>query len=87
MLLAALCEEAAPERVAEEIGGGGRGRAEEDGSPRRSTSGSAPIRARRAQYAQDRGYLHQVLREGNGRAVAVAEETLSQVREAMGSLY
>ena len=44
----------------------------------------APIRARRAEYAQDMGYVREVLRAGNERANAVAEATLTEVREAMG---
>jgi tryptophanyl-tRNA synthetase len=46
-----------------------------------------PIRARRAQYARDRGWLRQVLREGNERANTVAEATLKEVRRAMNSHY
>ena len=47
----------------------------------------APIRARRAQYAEDRGYLRQVLRDGNERANALAEATLDEVRRAMHNHY
>ena len=32
-------------------------------------------------------YIKDVLREGNARATAMAEETLGQVREAMGMVY
>ena len=32
-------------------------------------------------------YVRDVLREGNKRANAIAEETLQQVREAMGMVY
>ena len=46
----------------------------------------APIRARRAAYAQDMGYVRDVLRAGNERANAVAETTLDEVRQAMGMI-
>lgn len=47
----------------------------------------APIRARRAEHAQDRGYLRRTLRDGNERARAVADATLAEVRAAMNSHY
>jgi tryptophanyl-tRNA synthetase len=47
----------------------------------------APIRARRAEYAQDLGYVRQVLRDGNERANEIASVTLAEVREAMGMHY
>ncbi len=47
----------------------------------------APIRARRADYAQDRGYLRRLLREGNERANEVADATLAEVRVAMKTRY
>ena len=48
---------------------------------------SGPIRARRAEYARDLGYVRQVLREGNERAEAIAEATLDEVRAAMHMRY
>jgi tryptophanyl-tRNA synthetase len=47
----------------------------------------APIRARRAEYARDLGYVRQVLRQGNERADAIAAATLNEVRAAMGMNY
>ena len=47
----------------------------------------APLRARRAELEQDPGYLMQVLRTGNERANAAADETLQRVREFMGMVY
>src|SRR5216683_2372004 len=44
----------------------------------------APIRARRAEYARDPGYVRQVLLDGNERANEIASVTLSEVRAAMG---
>jgi tryptophanyl-tRNA synthetase len=47
----------------------------------------APVRARRAELAQDLGYVRSVLREGNERANEVAARTLGEVRAAMGMGY
>jgi tryptophanyl-tRNA synthetase len=47
----------------------------------------APIRARRAEVAADEGYLRSVLRDGNERAGAVADQTLDEVRRAMKMVY
>ena len=47
----------------------------------------APVRARRAEYARDLGYVRQVLRDGNERAGAIAAATLDEVRAAMGMTY
>src|ERR1700735_5485301 len=47
----------------------------------------APVRARRAEYARDLGYVRQVLREGNQRANEIAVQTLGQVRSVMGMGY
>ena len=47
----------------------------------------APVRARRAEYARDLGYVRQVLREGNERAEAIAAATLDEVRATMGMRY
>ncbi|SDJ55548.1 tryptophan--tRNA ligase [Streptomyces indicus] len=85
VLLAALCEGGDPHAVAEEIGGGAAA------LKRRVTESvntfMAPMRARRAAYAKDRTYLREVLRSGNERAGAVAEATLAEVRQAMGTHY
>ncbi len=47
----------------------------------------APIRARREELAQDMDRIHDVLADGNARANAIANETLDEVREAMGMVY
>ena len=47
----------------------------------------APFRARRRALEGDMGYIADVLHDGNARANAIAEETLGQVREAMGMVY
>jgi tryptophanyl-tRNA synthetase len=43
----------------------------------------APIRERRAEYAADPDRVRDIIRDGNRRARAVAEETLDMVRTAM----
>lgn len=85
VLLAALCLGRDPHAVAEEIGGGGAA------ALKRTVTDAvnarlAPMRARRAEYARDMGYVRSVLRAGNERANAEADATLAQVREAMGGL-
>lgn len=47
----------------------------------------APIRQRREEYAKDLSYVYQVLKEGSAKANAVAEQTLSEVRAAIGVNY
>ena len=47
----------------------------------------APVRARRAEYARDLGYVRQVLRDGNERAGEIASVTLAEVQAAMGMRY
>ncbi|MFC7303792.1 tryptophan--tRNA ligase [Streptomyces monticola] len=86
VLLAALCQDRDPHAVAAEIGDGGAA------ALKRTVTEAvnehlAPLRARRAAYAQDLAYVRKVLRAGNERADALADETLAQVREAMGTHY
>jgi tryptophanyl-tRNA synthetase len=84
VLLAALCQGREPDLVAEDIGPGGA-------AMLKSVVTEAvneylrPLRARRGDYAQDRGFIRQLLRAGNARATAVAEATLTQVRRAMSA--
>ncbi|MFF9507067.1 tryptophan--tRNA ligase [Streptomyces sp. NPDC014724] len=85
VLLAALCLDRDPLTVAEEIGGGGAAALKRTVTEA-VNSRMAPIRARRAEYARDMGYVRSVLRAGNERANAVADATLAEVREAMGGL-
>ena len=86
VLLAALCLGRDPVSVADEIGGAGAA------ALKRVTTEAvnerlAPIRVRRAELAADSGYARQVLRDGCARARAIAQETLSDVRAAMGMRY
>jgi tryptophanyl-tRNA synthetase len=86
ILLAALAEGRPPEVVAQEIGGAGaatlKRRVAEALNER-----LRPIRARRAELTADRGFLRQVLRAGNERAGALADETLSAVQRLMHTRY
>ncbi|MEU9790003.1 tryptophan--tRNA ligase [Streptomyces sparsogenes] len=86
LLLAALCQGRTPEQVASDIGSAGAA------ALKRTVTEAvneylAPIRVRRAEFARDRGFLHQILREGNERANAVADATLAEVRAAMNNRY
>ena len=86
VLLAALCLDRDPVSVAEEIGDGGAA-ALKRVVTEAVNERFAPIRARRAELAADPGYARQVLRDGCARARAIAEETLAEVRTAMGMRY
>jgi tryptophanyl-tRNA synthetase len=86
VLLAALCLGRDPHQVAAEIGDGGAAMLK-DTVTAAVNEMLAPVRARRAQYARDPGYLRQVLREGNERANEIAAATLAEVRAVMGMGY
>ena len=84
--LAALCLDEDPHQVAAAIGAAGAA------ALKRTVTEAvneflAPMRARRAAYAQEPGVVRDVLRAGNARANAVADQTLQEVREAMGTRY
>ncbi|HET7016768.1 MAG TPA: tryptophan--tRNA ligase [Streptosporangiaceae bacterium] len=86
VLLAALCQGKEPQQVAAEIGAGGS--AELKAVVIESVNEFLrPIRARRAEFAADRGYLAQVLAGGNATATDIADRTLAEVRAAMGTNY
>ena len=86
VLLAALCLDRDPREVAAEIGGGGAAELKEVVTAAVNDL-LAPIRARRAEYARDLGYVRQVLRDGNARANEIAAVTLAEVQAAMGMRY
>ncbi|MFC4535393.1 tryptophan--tRNA ligase [Sphaerisporangium dianthi] len=86
VLLTALCLGRDPRQVADDIGGAGAA-ALKAAATEAVNEYLAPLRARRAMYARDRGHVRQVLREGNERASAIAETTLNEVRAAMKTLY
>lgn len=75
-----------PRTIAEEIGDSGAG-ALKNYLTESVNSFLAPHRERRAELAQDMDYVRDVLRDGNKRANAIAEETLRQVRETTGMVY
>ncbi|MGE5286859.1 MAG: tryptophan--tRNA ligase [Micromonosporaceae bacterium] len=84
--LAALCLGRDPRDVADEVGGAGAA-ALKGLATDAVNEYLRPIRARRAQFATDRGELRRILREGNERATEVAADTLAAVRTAMGMSY
>ena len=83
---ASLCTGRGEVEIAEEIGNGG------SGTLKKYVTESVnnylePIRARRAELAQDMDAVKEILHEGNRRANEIAEETLAEVRDAMGMVY
>lgn len=84
--IAALVLGRNPEDVAQELGDAGGG-----GLKKLVTETLndhlAPIRARRAELEADPSYLRSVLADGNERANAIADSTLSEVRAAMQMVY
>lgn len=86
LLLAALCQSRTPEEVATDIGAAGAA-ALKKVVTESVNEYLAPIRTRRAEYAQDRALLRRTLRDGNERARALADATLAQVRTAMNNHY
>jgi tryptophanyl-tRNA synthetase len=89
VLLGALCLDTDPRTFADGVGDGGC-----DGAAALKAAVTtavndllAPVRARRAEYARDLGYVRQVLRDGNARANDIASATLGEVRTAMGMCY
>ena len=83
---AALCTGRTEVEIAEEIGDGG------SGTLKKYVTQSvndylAPIRARREELMQDPVYIADILADGNRRANEIANETLGEVREAMGMVY
>jgi len=84
--LAALCLNRDPHDVAAMIGTAGAA------ALKRTVTEAvneflAPMRKRRAEYATDPAYVREVLRTGNARANAIADQTLREVRAAMGTVY
>jgi tryptophanyl-tRNA synthetase len=86
VLLGALCLDQGPREFAAGIGAGGAV-ALKAAVTAAVNDRLAPVRARRAEYAREPGYVRQVLRDGNERANAIASATLAQVKTAMGMSY
>ncbi|MDO4854071.1 MAG: tryptophan--tRNA ligase [Coriobacteriia bacterium] len=83
---AALCTGRSEVEIAAEIGNDGAG------ALKRYVTESvnnylAPIRERRRAYEQDLDYVKDVLHEGNRKANEMANQTLEEVRAAMGMVY
>ncbi len=86
VLLAALCLGRSPLDVAADLGTGGAAALKATVTMAVNEL-LALVRARRAEYARDLGYVRQVLHAGNERASAIAAATLDEVRAAMGMRY
>ncbi|WP_430867854.1 tryptophan--tRNA ligase [Demequina aurantiaca] len=83
---ASLCLGVEPGELADEIGDGG------SGALKAVTAAAVndflePLRERRQAFAADEDLVRTILRRGNETANTVAEATLSEVREAMGTIY
>ena len=83
---AAICTGRSEVEIAEEIGMGGSGQLKKYVTEAVNEY-FAPIRERRQRYENDLDYVKDVLREGNRRANEIANQTLEEVREAMGMVY
>jgi tryptophanyl-tRNA synthetase len=84
--LTALCRGSTPQEVADEIGDGGAA-ALKAAAIDAVNERFGPVRALRSELITDTGYLRTVLAEGNERAQAIANDTLSTVRELMHQRY
>ena len=83
---AGICLQRDPAELAEEIGNGGAGQLKRVVTE--AVNGYfAPIRERRRELEGDLDYIKDVLHDGNRRANEIAEQTLQEVREAMGMVY
>jgi tryptophanyl-tRNA synthetase len=86
VLLASLCTGRPPGEIAESIGA--RGAAALKGLVTEALNEHLrPLRRRRGELAADRRHLADFLATGNERATAVAEATLTRVRELMHTVY
>jgi tryptophanyl-tRNA synthetase len=83
---AAVCLDSSPEALAEEIGDGGSGRLKAV-TTAAVNDFLAPLRARRRDLARDPDAVRSVLSRGTAVAGALAERTLDEVRDAMGTRY
>jgi tryptophanyl-tRNA synthetase len=83
---AALCLDTDPENLADEIGNAGSGRLKQVTTDAVNDF-LAIHRERRNDLAQDLELAQRILRSGNERANQIAEETLTEVRTAMGTDY
>ncbi|MGA7742869.1 MAG: tryptophan--tRNA ligase [Polyangia bacterium] len=84
--LAALCTHRKPEDIADSIGNGGAGQLKKLLADALNEYLS-PLRSRRKQLEHDPQYIDAVLKRGVARAREEAQQTLSEVRRAMGMDY
>lgn len=83
---AGICLDRDPVELAAEIGNGGSGQLK--AMVTEAVNGYfAPIRERRRELESDLDYIKDVLHEGNRRANEIADQTLDEVRAAMGMVY
>jgi tryptophanyl-tRNA synthetase len=76
-----------PESLAEAVGGAGAGRLKQLVTDA-LVEGLRPLRARRRELAADApAVVGEVLARGNARACELAERTLADVHELMGTVY
>lgn len=83
---AALCLGVRPTELADSVGDGGSG-ALKAVTATAVNEFLAPMRERRRRFAADEDMVRSVLRRGNAAANRVADATLAEVREAMGTVY
>ncbi len=83
---AALTTGRKAEDIAAEIGDGGSGQLKKYVT-KSVNEYLAPIRERRRELEKDMSYIEDLLHEGNRLANDIAENTLNEVREAMGMVY
>lgn len=83
---AALCLDVAPEELADGIGDGGSGELKAV-TATAVNDFLAPLRERRRSFAADEELVRSILRRGNEHAREIADATLDEVREAMGTVY
>lgn len=83
---ASLCSGRPATEIAAEIGDAGAG-ALKAYTTKAVNDFLAPLRERRAELAKDMDSIHDILRDGNKKANEIANQTLEQVREAMGMVY
>ncbi|MFK0240259.1 tryptophan--tRNA ligase [Microbacterium sp. NPDC090281] len=83
---AALCLDVTPEELADDIGDGGSGELKAV-TATAVNDFLAPLRERRRSFAADEELVRSILRRGNEHAREIADVTLDEVREAMGTVY
>ena len=86
LLMASLCRNEDPQVLASEIGDGGASRLKAVLTEALNEY-LRPIRRRRQELEKDPAYIRSVLKKGADRARAVGQETLAELRQAMGMIY